>query len=172
MLLKCKNSLYNDIKVCVCYLPPHNSTRQIDANYFFENLLVQVAKYQDDKSTTFLCGDFNSRCADSHDFIPGIDHLPDRNVVDFVSNQYGDLLIEFLINVNFSILNGRGELCKNDFTFIGPQVASVVDYCLVPYESMDKFGHFEVLKVSEVVDRASLFDQLGKNVLPDHSLLR
>ena len=69
-------------------------------------------------------------------------------------------------------MNGRGESCKNDFTFVGPHGASVLDNCLVPYESMDKFGRFEVLKVSEVVDRVSLFDQLGKYVLPDHSFLR
>ena len=34
------------------------------------------------------------------DYIAGVDFLPDRNVIDFKSNRYGEIFIDFLINVN------------------------------------------------------------------------
>ncbi|XP_053402567.1 uncharacterized protein LOC128557926 [Mercenaria mercenaria] len=119
----------------------------------------------------YLCGDFNSRCSDNLDYIPGIDRLTDRDVIDFSSNQYGDVLTEFLINVNFCILNGRNTI-TNNFTFVGPQDASVVDYCLIPYENLSMFVDFEVLKVSDILDSTNGYSQLSKLAVPDHSLLK
>ena len=31
----------------VCYLPPKNSTRQIDVNTFYDNILANIFEYQD-----------------------------------------------------------------------------------------------------------------------------
>ena len=62
-----------------------------------------------------LFGDFNSRCADLNDYIKGVDNLSDREVVDFQVNKYGHILLDFLMNSNFCILNGRNSI-KNDFT--------------------------------------------------------
>ena len=45
---------------CVCYLPPENSYRYFDVNTFYEELLVDIFKYQND-GLVFICGDFN-RC--------------------------------------------------------------------------------------------------------------
>jgi hypothetical protein len=35
---------------------------------------------------------------------------------------------------------------NNDSTVIGPQGASYVDFCLVPYKNLNKFNYFEVIK--------------------------
>ena len=130
------------LRACVCYLPPTESTRNIDANDFYDSLLSQVHVYGKE-STFFLCGDFNSRCGDMDDYIAGVDKVPERNVIDFKRNAYGELLCEYLMNSNCCILNGR-KCVKNNYTFISPLGSSVVDYCLVPYECLDKFEQFKV----------------------------
>ena len=63
-------------KTCVCYLPPSNSTRGVDFEEFFNNLVTQVAEYQSDTQPFIICGDFNARCADIPDHIEGVDDLP------------------------------------------------------------------------------------------------
>ena len=85
-----------------------------------------------------LCGDFNARISNFDDFIAGVDFIPDRHIVDFNYNKHGNDLVEFLINSNCCVLNGR-NYTSNDFTFIWPQWASVVDYCIVPYEKLNLF---------------------------------
>ena len=97
------------------YLPPENSSRSIDVNSFFETLLHNMYEYQN-LGITLICGDFNSRCSDHEDFIAGVDCIPNRHVVDFKSNSYGDHLIQFLIDSNMCMLNGRNCI-HNDFNF-------------------------------------------------------
>ena len=77
---------------CVCYLPPENSSRHVDVLAFFDKLLTDLYEYQN-IGVPFLCGDFNSRCGDSNDFIVGIDPISERHVIDYKSNAYGDVLI-------------------------------------------------------------------------------
>jgi hypothetical protein len=44
------NHKHSDFKsnvcVCVCYLPPENSTRQVDKDVFFDTLISQVYEFQ------------------------------------------------------------------------------------------------------------------------------
>ena len=58
--LKCKSS---NLSMClaVCYPPPNESSRPIDQEMFFDNLLQQVYCNQS-KEYTIILGDFNSRC--------------------------------------------------------------------------------------------------------------
>ena len=56
------------INVCMCYLPPDGSSRHIDPNEYFSNLLSQIYLNQD-SGPYILCGDFNTRCDDQQDFI-------------------------------------------------------------------------------------------------------
>ena len=83
---------------CVCYLPPENSSRYFDVNTFFDNLLADVYKYQNE-GIMYVCGDFNGRCGDLDDLIRGVDCIPDRKIIDFHLNKYGELLIDFLITL-------------------------------------------------------------------------
>ncbi len=64
------------------------------------------------------------------------------------------ILCDFLINANLCILNGRNTI-NNDFTYVSTRGLSVVDYCLVPYESLDMFSEFAVVRAS------SLATQIG-----------
>jgi len=104
------------INVCVCYLPPENSTRQVEKEYFFDSLLSQVYEYQND-GLFFICGDFNSRCGEEYDYIAGVDDVSVRSVLDFTCNSYCNTFIEFLTSINCCMLNGRvGN--NNDFTCV------------------------------------------------------
>ena len=114
---------------CVCYLLPNGSSRQVDVHDFFDSLVAGIYKFQND-GLIFICGNFNSRCGLNDDFIVGIDDIPERNVIDFTSNAYDNILIEFLINSNMCMLNGRNCINK-DFTSVSTKGLAVVDYCLV-----------------------------------------
>ena len=94
---------------CVCYLPPENSSRYFDVNNFFDNLLSDIYKHQNE-GIIYVCGDFNSRCGDLDDFIRGVACIPDRDILDFNLNKYGEMLIDFLRNTSMCFLNGRGKI--------------------------------------------------------------
>lgn len=159
-----------ELLCCVCYLPPIESTRDIDCNDFLDTLTSQIHMYCKD-SQFYLCGDFNARVSNLDDYIQGIDNIKDRNVVDYKCNKYGELLCDFLINTNCCILNGRNYK-NNDYTFVNTQGMSVVDYCLVPYEKLDSFQNFEIFHVSDMMNETKIVDKIGSSTCkPDHSLL-
>jgi len=114
----------------------------------------------------YICGDFNARCGNIQDFIEGVDNVQIRNVIDDVSNRNGDLLIEFLVDCNMCMLNGRTG--SHDFTNISSKGKSVVDYTLTPHEQICDVVDFRVHTMSDVVTR---LDLLGYESVPDHSLL-
>ena len=53
---------------CACYLSPEKLSRAFDVNGFYDTLLSNIYKFQND-SLVYICGDFNSRCGDLYDFI-------------------------------------------------------------------------------------------------------
>lgn len=55
------------------------------------------------------------RIGEMSDFIEGVDDIPQRDVIDFTKNQYGDVFCKFLTDCNCYVLNGRNGI-KNDFT--------------------------------------------------------
>ena len=120
--------------VCVVYLPPEHSARSVNIHDFFDTLMSQIHIIPSG-NPFYLCGDWNSRVANIEDYIQGIDLLPERNVVDFTPNSYGELFCDFLSNINCCILNGRNFI-NNDYTFVSTRGSSVVDYCVVPYENL------------------------------------
>ena len=173
MLLKFISKIENkDFYTCVCYLPPIESTRNIDATDVFNQLIVQIHLYcKNLMFTTCICGDFNARCSNFEDFISGEDEIPDRHVLDFTSNKYGELLCEFLIDANRCSLNGRNYI-SNDFTCIRPQETSLVDYCIIPHEDLDKYLDFNVQTVSYLINELDVVDSTSAlTTKPDHSVL-
>ena len=117
--------------------------------------------------------DFNARCAVFQDFIAGVDIIPERQVIDFTVNRHGELLCEFLVDTNCCMLNGRSpDMSANEFTCIRSLGSSVVDYCLVPHEDLDKFTDFKVCKISELINKSEILNTLDANTSkPDHSIL-
>ncbi len=64
--------------VCVYYLPPEGSTRNIVVNDVYETLLSQIYVYQND-GMFYICSDLV-------DCIEGLDHVPKRETIDFKHN--------------------------------------------------------------------------------------
>ena len=158
------------ISLCVCYLPPSNSSRGDISLEFFNNLRLHVSKYQD-SGLLCICGDFNARIGSLVDtdieFVP--DSLPNRVIIDTATpNTHGRELIDFLKDVGMVVLNGRGPSSNDSFTYIGTNGSSVVDYCLVPIEQWHVFEHFSVLPPLEVSHRFQISVDCS---LPDHSIL-
>ena len=118
----------------------------------------------------FICGDFNGRCGDMDDFICWVDGIEQRNTVDYKTNSYGELLIDFLINVNMCILNGRNAV-SNGFTSISTKGLLVVDYCLVPHDILPKLISFEVIRKVELIRRTGNVSVTAPSSIPDHSVL-
>ena len=155
---------------CVCYLVPAHSSYQVNANDFFDNLLCQISRFQDIGSF-YICGDFNARCGDATDFIEGVDNLPIRTALDFTHNAYSDVFIDFLINVNCCIVNGRNSI-QDDFTYVSTRGSSVVDYCLVPYENLFNISNFSVKRASSLATETGAIGQVDPvSKIPDHSFL-
>ena len=155
---------------CVCYLPPENSSRSFDVNAFYEHLIVNMYQYQK-QGVVFLCGDLNSRCGELDDFIVGVDDITQRQVIDFSVNYYGELLIDFLINTNMVMLNGRFKCCEDNFTSISVKGHSIVDYCITLQEQFAFFSDFKVVTTSQLMSRTGKVGVYAPSCIPDHSLL-
>jgi len=163
---KASGKQYN---LCVCYLPPENSTRAVDVCEYLDTLLFQVYEYQKSGSVT-VCGDFNSRCGNIPDFIEGVDTIGEREIIDTTRNRYGDLFCDFLIRSNMCILNGRNN-GTNDFTSISTRGSAVVDYIIVAYEELVCFQDFHVERATELVNQVCGNTGVESRLVPDHSLL-
>jgi len=154
---------------CVCYLPPENSSRTFDVNGFYEHLLTNIYEYKKE-GLIFICGDFNSRCGTMDDFIVGVDDVPQRSIIDYSANSYGELLIDFLINTNMIMLNGR-KSSNNNFTSVSVKGSSVVDYCLIPQEKLDVYTDFNVILTTDLINKHCSIGSVGPSCMPDHSFL-
>ena len=158
--------------ICVVYLPPHGSSRQVDAAAFFEDLHMQIFRYQNDGNFAIV-GDFNSRIGERSDYIEGVDMMEEREVVDTKENAYCDLFCDFLVSANCVVLNGRKN-SLNDFTCVSTRGHSVVDYIVMPHHLIDEYSNFEVFRASALFTSAQctgVIDPTTGN-LPDHSLLK
>ncbi|CAC5376127.1 unnamed protein product [Mytilus coruscus] len=120
-----KNCVQNCFYVFVVYLPPENSSRAVNAQEFFDNIISDIYT-NPNENMFYLCGDWNSRCGDMLDYIPDVDSLPERHVVDFKCNTYGSIFCDFLSYVSCCIPNGR-NMTQNDFTYVSTRGSSVVD---------------------------------------------
>ena len=86
-------------------------------------------------------------------------------------NKEGEIFCDFLIDTNCCIPNGRNYLV-NDYTFVGPQGSSVVDYCIIPYEALDRVTNFNICLEKNLFNRPKLVVVIDPNTSqPDHSLL-
>ena len=160
----------NVFNSCVCYIPPSDSTRSVHLTEFYDTLMSQVHVYCKDKQF-YICRDFNGRVGALEDFIPGVDTIQERSVVDFYVNKEGERVCEFFIDTDCCVLNGRNSI-NNDYTFKGPQGSSVVDYCFIPYEGLDNFINFKVTSETDLFNNSNLLAVIDPVTShPDHSLL-
>ena len=74
--------------------------------------------------------------------------LPNHCIIDEYSNNLGDQLIEFLVDCNLCMLNGRIGI--QDFTNISCKGKSVVDYVIIPHEQLNNVIDFKVHTMSSL----------------------
>ena len=159
------------INICVCYLPPEESSRRVNPHGFYDTLITQIYQYQDNGNMNFICGDFNGRYGVEDDFIEGVDPVCERHVVDHKRNKFGDLLLDFLINVNYCMLNGRNHT-SNDFTSVSTKGLAVVDYALTPYEYLPLCSNVRIRRAIELFRDADLLGYCNpQGVISDHYLV-
>ena len=158
--------------ICVCYLPPEGSSRNVNAEEFMDVLMGKMYEFKPDSDLLYICGDFNARCGDNLDYIVGVDTIPDRQVMDYVFNQHGQILCDFLHGTDLCMLNGRN--CKhNDFTFVSSRGKSVVDYCLLPQDDILSFRNFEVMPARDLYDNSGCAGKFTSDrTISDHSLIK
>ena len=150
--------------ICHQKSPP----RQVDVYDFFDTILTGVYNFQS-LGKLFICGDLNSRCGAEDDFIVVVDDIVQRNIIDYKTNNYGQILIEFLINSNMCILNGRTTV-TNDFTSVSSNGTWVVDNCIVNHEDLSMFQNFQVLRVNDMLNASGAVGRsFFPTSLPDHS---
>ena len=73
-----KNNDYDELVVCVCYIPPCGSSRGNVAQELYERLLTNVYMYYDCSVPCIITGDFNARIGNLQDFNEGIESLKKR----------------------------------------------------------------------------------------------
>ena len=161
----------SSFNLCVCYLPPEGSSRYVNVDEFFDNLLTKVYQYQN-MGQYYICGDFNSRLGDLVDYIEGVDEVPPRDILDFSKNAHGQYFCNFLTDSNCCILNGRVDPTKNDYTSISVKGKAVVDYFAVPYTSLQYIKGFEIVSSTYMVNISCKDMGFESRHVPDHSLLK
>ena len=72
----------------------------------------QILVFQRD-SNLINFRDLNAQAGDSDDFIPGVDILLDRDMVDFQKNSYCDMFLDFFFTTgNFCVVNGQNSVAE------------------------------------------------------------
>ena len=162
-----KNTMFSFI-VFACYLSPEGSP-WADPDIFFGHLISQVYLFHS-VNTVFICGDLNARIGKDLDFAL-FDDIPRRTVIDKVKNSHGDNLIDFLKEVKFCVTNGRVSPHLDNFTSPA-KGAAVVDYILVPQDSLSYCSKCAVTLVSDIIDEYNLISLLSSSSKqPDHSVV-
>ena len=110
--LKCKSSNLS-MYLAVCYLPLNESSRPIDQEMFFDNLLQQVYCNQN-RGYTIILRDFNSRCGPNNDYIEGVDDIVPRSVIDYIENLRWYLTLQ---GGNSILLPGSVKCFKSSLQF-------------------------------------------------------
>ena len=86
-------------------------------------------------------------------------------------NSHGDSLIEFLLSSSMCTVNGRSA--KDNYTCITPNGASVVDYCLVPYEKLSIIQDFTVTTPGDLLTQSNCAGIVDPTrTLSDHNMLK
>lgn len=81
-------------------------------------------------------------------------------------NEYGSVFIDFLLNSNYCVPNGRNYI-ENGYTCIRPQGCSAVDFCCISHVDLNLFQDFRVIKMSDIVNKHKVLPI----AMPDHSML-
>ena len=148
------------------YLPPSNSPWGRNATSFMAHLLSNIYSLSD-CDALYLVGDVNSRISHKKDYVPNVDSLVDRKVLDETVNKHGEVFIDFLLESKMCILNGRVCPENNNFTRVHTTGSSVVDYICTSHDNIQNCEYFAVHLTRQLLNTLNI--QVDK--VPDHSVL-
>ena len=159
-----------------CYLPPANSAWGRNASEFFAHVLSIIYQNCNDIDAVYVTGDLNARIGNENDFIPDVDDICVRKVLDTTKNKHGTELLEFLYESKMAICNGRITPCFDNFTCIEPaKGTSVVDYFITDIENLNMCQELTVSTARELINKHCDLESdiygVGRNI-PDHSFLK
>ena len=138
---------------------------------FFANILADLYIHSD-FDLALICGDVNARIGSMKDYFPEVDNVSDRCVLDIEKAGHCDAFIDFLNESKCSVMNGRGRKCHDNFTFMRDSRKSVVDYIAVNHDMLSSCGSFEVLTMTECIEKFCLLPLLSEtSKLSDHSVV-
>ena len=88
-----------------CYIVLENSVYGRNVDAFFDNIM-NIMYENPEVDMTLLMGDLNCRLGKLFDYIPEIDLVDERTVIDESDNTYGQAFVDFLLEGKMAILNG------------------------------------------------------------------
>jgi exonuclease III len=158
-LMKDFFSFENDVYMCVCHIPPHNSTYTLrNGDTVLEEISSDVTKFSQ-IGHVVICGDLNARTGKKVDYITNDDnsHFPSvipydidskllaRESQDEHVSQRGNAVLDLCIEMKLRLLNGRstGDTCGK-FTCHNTLGSSVVDYVIVSEALVKDMLYFHV----------------------------
>ena len=170
----------NDVYLCLCYIPPSNSSRQglIDTCVYDEILqnIVHIKHITADNCNFIILGDMNSRIGQhcdyvTEDYATHMDVLPDDYVPDLkIPRKSQDntvqLLLDFLKQSGLRIANGRVREDRDvgAYTFVGSRGSSLVDYCIANVDLFELFVSFYVHDPNPLSDHCLIEFSLSSNI--------
>ena len=132
--------------------------REVENTYNFLLSLI----YNCNVENIILCRDLNARIGDLSDTLNETDSISKRISLDSHKNQHGKSLINFLLELNMCILNGR--LCpeQGDFTCKTGRGMSAVDYIIVSQSMYELCRSFNVVTCHSMVEQYNLQHLAGE----------
>ncbi len=155
------------------YLPPEQSPWGRDATAFFSHVLKLIYEFNY-CDNIFLAGDMNSKLGTAQDFVPSVDDICERKVLDKSKNKHGQEMLDFLIESKFCVCNGRVTPEYDDYTFIHTRGKSVIDYICVPIDCLTQCCEFKVQTARDMVNLYCDIEDVDidlSKMIPDHSIL-
>ena len=152
-----------------CYLPPEESPWGRDSTAYFGHLLSQVY-FHNYVDCVFICTDTIGRTGSLCEYVSAVDHyIPTRVLIDNDKNKHGESFVDFMLESEMCIVNGRVTAENDDFTSKG---RSVVDHIRMPHECVRNCVHFGVHNTKDLITKLNLQGLIGKGCKPpDHAVL-
>ena len=133
------------------YLSTEQSTWGRDSTCFYSHLLSLMYNFNDCDNIV-LAGDLNSKIGNMEDFIPEVDNLHVHKLLDTAKNKHGYELLNFLVETNTCVCNGRVTPQLNNYTYIHTRGKSVIDYIIIPVDAIKQCIEFQVKNVRDLLN--------------------
>ena len=159
----------NNVSITRSYLPTDNSVYWEEADDYFQVLVSLLYECVND-NLTILCEDYKARIGNRKDYIDTIEHLRERTVIDNTVNDHGISLINFLLQSNTCIVNGRCNPLENSYTSVSHRGRAAVDYFIVSNENFRNITNFRVTQIADLLQYYGLV-QLANGAVSDHAML-